>query len=68
MQLFTGSVDAHKCKSQDKEWWDLAWYLVGKYSDGYVIDDKTGKAETVGYPTEWLQQVGFGNNDAEPKK
>ena len=51
-----------------KEWWDLAWYLVGKYSDGYVIDDKTGKAETVGYPTEWLQQVGFGNNDAEPKK
>ena len=50
-----------------KAWWGLAWDLVGKYSDGYVIDDK-GKATTVGYPTEWLTEVGFGNNDAEPKK
>ena len=49
------------------EWWNLAWHLIGKYADGYVIDDK-GKATTVGYPTEWLTEVGFGNNDAEPKK
>ena len=50
-----------------KEWWDLAWHLVGKYADGYVVED-SGKANTVGYPTEWLKEVGFGNNDAEPKK
>ena len=49
------------------EWWNLAWHLVGKYSDGYVIDDN-GKAKTVGYPTEWLKEAGFGDNDAEPKK
>lgn len=49
------------------DWWNLAWNLIGKYSDGYVIDEK-GKNVTVGYPTEWLTKVGFGDNDAQPKK
>ena len=65
-ELITSYVNANMNKVH-KEWWALAWDLVGKYSDGYVIDDK-GKATTVGYPTEWLTEVGFGNNDAEPKK
>ncbi len=49
------------------EWWNLAWDLVGKYADGYVIDEK-GHADAAGYPTEWLKEVGFGDHDAEPKK
>ena len=48
-------------------WWNLGWKLVGKYADGYVIDDN-GKNVTVGYPTDWLTKVGFGDNDAQPKK
>lgn len=48
-------------------WWNFAFSLVGKYYDGYMFDEN-GKAVTLGYPTEWLETVGFGNDDAEPKK
>ncbi|MDR2179066.1 MAG: C69 family dipeptidase [Synergistaceae bacterium] len=51
----------------DKDWWALAWNLVGKYSDGYQMTPE-GKQLTLGYPTDWLERVGFGDNDAEPKK
>lgn len=48
-------------------WWDFAFSLVGKYYDGYSVD-KNGNPVTEGYPTWWLEAVGFGNDDAEPKK
>lgn len=48
-------------------WWKLGWTLVGKYSDGYVTTPD-GKQEAPGYPTEWLETVGFGKDEAEPKK
>jgi dipeptidase len=48
-------------------WWNFAFSLPGKYYDGYRIDEN-GKAVTLGYPTWWLEAVGFGNDDAEPKK
>ena len=48
-------------------WWNFAFSLPGKYYDGYRIDEN-GKAVTLGYPTGWLETVGFGNDDAEPKK
>ena len=50
----------------DKDWWALAWNLVGKYNDGYRITSDT--LEPLGYPTDWLKAVGFGDQDAEPKK
>ena len=50
----------------DAGWWDFAFSLVGKYYDGYKIDEN-GKAVTLGYPTDWLKAVGFGDDDAEPK-
>ncbi len=40
-------------------WWNLGWHLVGKYQDGYVMNEK-GQQQQVGYPTEWLKEVGFG--------
>ena len=37
-----------------EKWWNLAEDLVGKYDDGYVNGD------SVGYPTEWLEEANFG--------
>jgi dipeptidase len=51
----------------DRDWWKLAWKLVGKYADGYSTEP-TGRQTTLGYPKEWLESVGFGDHDAEPKK
>lgn len=48
-------------------WWNLAWTLVGKYSDGYITSPD-GKQQSVGYPTDWLKTVGFGEEESEPKK
>jgi len=36
-------------------WWKLADELVFKYYDGYV------DGKSVGYPTWWLEEVGFGD-------
>jgi len=40
------------------EWWKLGDYLIAKYSDGYINLPRTG--QTVGYPEEWLEAVGYG--------
>jgi dipeptidase len=36
-------------------WWELGDKLVAKYDDGYV-----GASDQVGYPTWWMEEVGFG--------
>lgn len=62
-------IDKYVNESMKKvhdDWWALAWTLVGKYNDGYRITDKGFQA--LGYPTNWLKAVGFGDQDAEPKK
>lgn len=41
------------------EWWAFAWQLVGTYYDGIHIEED-GSSTTLGYPTEWLEEVGFG--------
>ncbi len=41
------------------EWWAFAWQLVGTYYDGMRIEED-GSSTTLGYPTEWLEEVGFG--------
>ncbi|MCF7936909.1 MAG: C69 family dipeptidase [Synergistales bacterium] len=45
----------------ENAWWKLGEYLVGKYQDGYVMTPE-GKQTQVGYPTEWLEKVGFGES------
>eukprot|EP01026_Neomeris_dumetosa_P084719 TRINITY_DN99696_c0_g2_i3.p1 TRINITY_DN99696_c0_g2~~TRINITY_DN99696_c0_g2_i3.p1 ORF type:complete len:660 (-),score=67.25 TRINITY_DN99696_c0_g2_i3:159-2138(-) len=41
-------------------WWDLAWDLVGKYSDGFVTDgESNGDMWSPGYPKWWLEATNF---------
>jgi dipeptidase len=37
-----------------KEWWNFSDHLIKKYSDGDGFQD-----EVTGYPTWWLEKVGF---------
>lgn len=39
-----------------KRWIELGEYLLTKYNDGYVKDEK-GRPRAVGYPSEWLKEV-----------
>jgi len=39
-----------------KRWIELGEHLIGKYNDGYVKDEN-GRAQGVGYPSEWLKTV-----------
>jgi dipeptidase len=43
------------CTNVVNSWWELAADLIAKYDDGYV-----GMSTSVGYPTWWLEAVGFG--------
>jgi len=36
-------------------WWKLADFLITKYNDGYVQDEK-GDSREVGYPAPWLKE------------
>ncbi len=50
-----------------KEWWELAWKLVAKYSDGYV--NEPGKmAQEVGYPEEWYKRSEWKNGPTKYEK
>jgi len=50
-----------------KEWWELAWKLVAKYSDGYV--NEPGKmAQEVGYPKEWYDRSEWKNGPIKYEK
>jgi hypothetical protein len=38
-----------------QSWWELAWYLVGKYSCGYITTGEgPGQMRTPGYNANWL--------------
>jgi hypothetical protein len=39
-----------------KRWRELGEFLLTKYNDGYVKDEK-GRPRGVGYPPEWLREV-----------
>ncbi|RMX64388.1 hypothetical protein KXD40_008017 [Peronospora effusa] len=42
------------------QWWQLAWALVGKYSDGYMTTGEAPEQQaSIGYPTWWLQGSEF---------
>ena len=38
-----------------KKWWRLADFLVTKYNDGYIQNEK-GRPQEVGYPEKWLEK------------
>ncbi len=38
-----------------KKWWNLSEYLITKYNDGYIQDEKNRPHET-GYPDKWLKK------------
>lgn len=48
-------------------WWNFAWELVGKYYDGMMINED-GTSTNLGYPTEWLETVGFGATSVADQK
>jgi dipeptidase len=47
------------------DWWALADYLIVKYNDGYV--NAPGGRSAPGYPTEWLDAVGYGKTKIKNK-
>jgi len=38
-----------------KKWWRLADFLVAKYNDGYIKNEK-GRPQEIGYPETWLKR------------
>ncbi|MCP5105273.1 MAG: dipeptidase [bacterium] len=38
-----------------KKWWRLADFLVTKYNDGYIQNEK-GRPQEIGYPETWLKR------------
>ena len=48
----------------NEAWWAFAWELVGHYYDGMVINED-GSSDNLGYPTEWLVEVGFGQTSLD---
>ena len=48
-------------------WWELAWRLVAKYSDGYV--NEPGKmTQEVGYPKEWYKNSNYSDGPTSYKE
>ncbi|RLN20535.1 hypothetical protein BBO99_00008187 [Phytophthora kernoviae] len=54
------------------QWWELAWTLVAKYSDGYVTTGEAPDQQAApGYPAWWLQASDFAKwpgDTFKPKK
>ena len=38
-----------------KKWWELGEFLITKYNDGYIQDEK-GRPKEIGYPEKWLKK------------
>jgi len=47
-------------------WWDLARYLIAKYTDGYQNIPKVG--QNIGYPKKWRDKVGYQNGPKSYEK
>lgn len=43
-------------ESNIRKWWELGDYLITKYNDGYIQDEK-GRPQEVGYPQSWLKDI-----------
>nr|CCA15961.1 peptidase putative [Albugo laibachii Nc14] len=43
-----------------EEWWNFAWTLIAKYSDGNILTgENPGDCQSPGYPTWWLKMTNF---------
>ena len=43
-----------------QEWWQLAWQLISKFSDGYILTgEKTTDMVNPGYPKWWIEATEF---------
>jgi dipeptidase len=49
-----------------KEWWNFAYYLLEKYTDGSV--NKPKPLQEVGYPVWWLKTAGYQKGPTEYQK
>ena len=49
-----------------QKWWNLSEFLITKYSDGY--NNLPDQAVDVGYPEQWLKQVGYEKGPVKYKK
>jgi len=55
------------CETLDEvndAWWAFAWELAGTFYDGIQINED-GSSTTLGYPTEWLIEVGYGQSSLD---
>jgi dipeptidase len=50
-----------------RTWWELAWRLVAKYSDGYV-NEPDKMAQEVGYPDDWYEHSEWKNGPTHYEK
>eukprot|EP00668_Euglena_longa_P001844 GGOE01002164.1.p1 GENE.GGOE01002164.1~~GGOE01002164.1.p1 ORF type:complete len:644 (+),score=192.42 GGOE01002164.1:276-1934(+) len=42
------------------QWWALAWHLVGKFNNGYIVlGEEEGQMITPGYPVWWLKAMKY---------
>ena len=48
----------------NEQWWAFAWELVGGHYDGIKINED-GSSTTLGYPTDWLIEVGYGQTSLD---
>ena len=39
-----------------QKWWDLGDFLITKYNDGYIQNEK-GRPQEIGYPESWLKTI-----------
>ncbi len=39
-----------------QKWWELGDFLITKYNDGYIKNEK-GRPQEIGYPESWLQTI-----------
>jgi len=60
MQQFLQEENNRFAKMVFSRWWELAWRLVGKYSDGYITTGEAPEAMNMaGYPAWWLESTEF---------
>lgn len=56
-------LSAAACAHADhvvKTWWKLAYSMIARYSDGWrTTGEQPEQQEALGYPTWWLEAVGF---------
>jgi dipeptidase len=56
MTRFLTDYSVRQAEMAVARWRDLGEFLVAKYNDGYVKDEK-GRPQEVGYPESWLREV-----------